>query len=180
MILFQVKMLFIDTKDLNYLLSYIIRTFIFIFLFHYIHYLYLNKWEDQSIERWVKGTNCIWCCWNNISENFEMNDLNSKILTLIRDHIHKCLRKLVGYQTLGQLAEILLEDFGSINGDSLRAICVQASKGGRFKVGCFIGKLIDQVRFRCGLWAEFAAVNTLLVNTWGYNSRCEARRALNS
>ena len=40
----------------------------------YLFYIFLillyslsfpNKWADQSIERWVKGTSCIWSCWNN-------------------------------------------------------------------------------------------------------------------
>ena len=41
MILFQVKMLFIDTKDLNYLLSYIIRTFIFIYFYFIIFIIFI-------------------------------------------------------------------------------------------------------------------------------------------
>jgi len=59
-----------DTKDLNNLFFYIIWTTIFIYLniFILLYSLsYLSKWADQSIERWVKGTSCIWSCWNNSS-----------------------------------------------------------------------------------------------------------------
>ena len=57
-----------DTKDLNNLLFYIIWTlmFIYYYIFSLLYSLsYLNKWADQSIKRWVKGTISTWSCWNN-------------------------------------------------------------------------------------------------------------------